>query len=208
MAWPLAAAAALIMAAAPVLAQQAPATGQDPAAPVRSTEGAGRLEAGDRTFIDEATQANQLEVDAGRLAQRRARQEDVRDFAQRMVEDHEKAGLQLAQIAASLAVTPGREPSPDTRARLQKLQDADADGFDAVYVASQIEAHRTAIALFQREAESGRNPQLTGFAEQTLPTLQSHLAHAEALGAGASAANTSPAAAGSSGSSTEADGDR
>jgi putative membrane protein len=47
--------------------------------------------------------------------------------------------------------------------------------FDRAYVEDQIRDHEKTIALFEREAKTGKDAELKAFAEKTLPTLKEHL---------------------------------
>jgi putative membrane protein len=55
----------------------------------------------DRTFVQTAAEAGAAEVAMAKVAQQRGASADVKSFADRMVTDHQKAGAQLASIAAS-----------------------------------------------------------------------------------------------------------
>ena len=61
------------------------------------------------------------------------------------------------------------------QAVLTKLERLDGAAFDRAYVDDQIRDHEKTIALFEREAKSGKDAELKAFAEKTLPTLKEHL---------------------------------
>jgi len=65
--------------------------------------------------------------------------------------------------------------------QIDALQKKNGAGFDKQYVKDQLAAHKKTVALFQKEASSGSDPQLKQFASDTLPTLQHHLSDVEAL---------------------------
>jgi putative membrane protein len=72
--------------------------------------------------------------------------------------------------------------------RLSKLSGAD---FDRAYARAMVKDHEKDIAAFQKEAESGADPQIRQFAAQTLPTLQSHLQEAKQMEQAVSASASS-----------------
>ena len=45
----------------------------------------------------------------------------------------------------------------------------------------QVDAHKSAVSLFQRYAKGGDNTKLKDWAQKTLPTLQHHLEMADML---------------------------
>jgi hypothetical protein len=67
------------------------------------------------------------------------------------------------------------------RQKLEKLQSADGRQFYQLYRAQQIEAHQNAVKLFTDYAKSDDASRLTSWAQKTLPVLQQHLQHAQAL---------------------------
>src|SRR5579862_9110168 len=71
------------------------------AAPSGSTTKGTEVAHKDRGFVQTAAEAGAAEVAMAKVAQQRGASADVKSFADRMVTDHEKAGAQLASIAAS-----------------------------------------------------------------------------------------------------------
>lgn len=126
-----------------------------------------------RTFIREAAKGGKAEVELGRLAIKRARSEDVRGLAERMVRDHGDANRKLAAVAADhgIADLPGLdEKQKQVKSRLESVQGAD---FDKAFAYQMVVDHQKAIDLFGRgrkvEDESVRR-----FARETLPILRRH----------------------------------
>lgn len=140
----------------------------------------GRLSAQDRSFITKASQAGATEVQLGQLAASKQDGERVRQFAQRMIQQHSGANNKLANIAANLGVAipmnPQRAMGAQGRATYDRLQRLHGAHFAQVYMDDMVRDHHKAIALFTREARYGTNPQLRTFARQMLPVLDEHLA--------------------------------
>ncbi len=64
---------------------------------------------------------------------------------------------------------------------LDKMRKLEGAAFDQAYIADQIKDHEKAIALFEKEARSGKDAELKAFAEKTLPTLKDHLTAVRSL---------------------------
>ncbi len=130
---------------------------------------------GDRHFVMEATHGGMKEVAAGRAALERSTSEDVKQFAQRIVDDHTKANDELKALASSKNITIPDEskglhhPTPPNWESLKGV------AFDRVFMADQVRAHEKTIALFERQAKSGADAELKSWAEKTLPALREHL---------------------------------
>ncbi|AKM33127.3 hypothetical protein AB870_22605 [Pandoraea faecigallinarum] len=141
----------------------------------------------DASFVDAAGRSGMLEIQASQLALERSPNTEVKNFARQMVADHTRAGNQLQQIAArkGIRVPAAAEVNPE----LQTLTSRQGHDFDVAYVATAgPAAHEQAVRLFQREADSGDDPEIKAFARSTLPTLQRHLTMARKLAT--SVANT------------------
>jgi putative membrane protein len=135
---------------------------------------AGSLSRSDMNFATKAAQDGMAEVALGELATRQASNEEVKQFAQRMVDDHSRANNELRELASRKGITLPGEMHAKHKAlqdRLGKLSGAD---FDREYVRAMIKDHDSAVTLFERQSRSGGDPELKAWAEKTLPTLREH----------------------------------
>jgi putative membrane protein len=57
-----------------------------------------------------------------------------------------------------------------------ELQAAKGKVFDTLYLDMQAQANMEAVSLFRTYAGSGDDQSLVGFAKETLPSLETHLA--------------------------------
>lgn len=130
-----------------------------------------QLTAGD--FVTKATQAGMTEVELGKLALRKSTNPDVRKFAQRMVDDHGKAGAELASLARSSNLKVPTKLDTAHADMVQVMNDKSDADFDSAYVKDMMADHKQAVALFQ-QAQSLPDKPLAEFATRTLPTLQEH----------------------------------
>lgn len=135
----------------------------------------------DAGFVIEAGQDGHAEVELGKLAQKNGSSAAVKDFGQRMVTDHSKAGAELGAIAKKVGITPPSGPSDKHKAEYKKLAALKGDKFDSEYAKHMVDAHEQAVKLFQKEAKQGEAKELRDFAAKTLPTLEEHLKMARAL---------------------------
>lgn len=168
--------ALLIVAAAPASAQYRP--GPPP--------GAGPSDEfrGERTqhFVTAAAQSDEFERRAGRLAQRMAISNRVREFGAMMVQDHTRTTEDLKAAIRRSGHTPPPPPPlrPDQERMLRELRGAGRN-FDFVYLRQQVQAHQEALNLMQEYARDGRNATITAAASQTVPLIQHHLDMARQL---------------------------
>jgi putative membrane protein len=139
-----------------------------------SGQSAGTVAKADRNFANTAAQAGLAEVAAAQIALQKSSNQDVKNFAQRMVDDHSKANDQLKSIATQEGLNLPTSPATADQRKAQALQKLSGAAFDKRYINDQDAAHKEAVALFTKESKSGQDAALKSFAAQTLPTLQDH----------------------------------
>jgi len=128
----------------------------------------------DQDFTMKAASAGMFEVESSRLALERSKNDQVKKFAQHMIDDHSKANKELMGLAQMLKLTPEQKMAAKHQKEMDKLKDT-RENFDQAYMQAQVKGHEEAVALFTGESRGGTNPMLKAWAAQTLPTLQMHL---------------------------------
>lgn len=144
---------------------------------------ANRLTNPDSTFVTKAAQGGMAEVKLGQLATQNAQSPDVKAFGERMVTDHTKANDQLKSVASSKGVTLPTDLDAKDQATYDRLSKLHGAEFDRAYMLDMVRDHKADISEFQKEANSGTDPEVKKFAADTLPTLQQHLSMAESTDA-------------------------
>jgi putative membrane protein len=145
----------------------------------QNAAGAQQVSAAD--FVTQATLAGKTEVLAARVALKNSQSSDVRTFAKRMIKDHTKANVKLASIATSKQLAVPAHVDAKHRAVVDSLRSQTGAAFDAAYAQQMVSDHQEAVALFTSEAAATADPDLSAFAQKTLPTLQHHQKMADAL---------------------------
>lgn len=136
----------------------------------------------DAAFMKEAAHAGAAEIEAGKLAQTKAKNADVKAFADSMIADHTKVADELKALAAAKNVKLPDGPSVKQKAQLKLIDAGDDDKFDARYAKTfGVNAHQDTIKLFQDAAREAKDPEVKAWAEKTLPALRHHLEMAQAL---------------------------
>lgn len=128
----------------------------------------------DSKFAMEAASGGMTEVQLGQMAKDKGSSQAVKDFGQKMVDDHGKANDELKQIAASKNMTLPTSPNAKDQATITKLSSLSGAAFDRAYVKDMVMDHKKDIAAFQKESTTGKDSDIKAFAAKTLPTLQEH----------------------------------
>ena len=135
----------------------------------------GSLTPSDEKFVTEAAEGGQMEVALGELAAQKATNDDVRQFARRVADDHAKAGRELADLASAKQVQLTGKPSSKTQREKDRLSKVSGAAFDREYVKMMVRDHEKDVAAFKRESQQAKDPDLKAWAGHTLPTLEDHL---------------------------------
>ena len=129
----------------------------------------------DNTFVKKAAEGGMAEVELGNLAVQKATNPDVKQFGQRMVDDHSKANDEIRPLASKQGVTIPTKLAHKDQALKNRLEKLSGEAFDKAYMEAMVKDHRADVNAFRQEADHGTDPDVKSFASKTLPTLQEHL---------------------------------
>jgi len=127
------------------------------------------------SFWEDAAQMGMAEVALSNLALQKTQNEQVRSFAQKMVDDHTAANDELKQMATGKNLTLPTDMDAKHQAAMTKLSGMTGADFDRAYMKQMVKDHEAAVKLFQRQSDRGTDADLKAFAAKHLPTLQGHL---------------------------------
>jgi putative membrane protein len=133
----------------------------------------------DQHFVMEAAKGGLAEVELGRLATEKAASPQVKQFGQRMVDDHGKANEELKTLAKNKNITVPTELDATAKALRDRLSKLSGEQFDRAYMQAMVRDHRKDVNAFRMESHSGKDPDIKAFASKTLPTLEEHLKQAQ-----------------------------
>jgi putative membrane protein len=131
--------------------------------------------------------ANQVDIDAGKLAASRSEAARVKEFAQLMVTDHSGVNKSATELAAKLKVVPEanatsqslKKGGDENLATLNKLSGA---AFDRAYVAHEVVYHQAVLdALDKSLIPNAKNAELKALIVKVRPAFVAHLEHAKQL---------------------------
>jgi putative membrane protein len=140
-----------------------------------TTTSTSKLSASDSKFVKEAAVGGMEEVQLGQLAAQKATDPDVKNFGQKMVDDHSKANDQLKQVASQKGITVPSSLPASKQKDVDKLNKLNGAAFDKAYVSMMVQDHKKDVAEFKKESTKAKDTDVKGFASSTLPTLQDHL---------------------------------
>ncbi len=108
----------------------------------------------DKMFLRKAAEGGIAEVKLGQLAAQKASSEDVKAFGQKMVDDHTKLNLEIAQVADSMGVMLPKSMNKEDQAEYDKLNALSGNDFDIEYLTFMVKDHHQDLHEFRIEAAS------------------------------------------------------
>ena len=131
--------------------------------------------------------ANQVDVDAGKLAKEKSKNKDVKAFGQQMITDHTGVNKQATALVTKLKVKPQdndtskslKQGGTENIADLKKLKGAE---FDRAYIAHEVEYHQQVVdAIDKTLLPSAQNAELKSLITKVRPAIVAHLEHAKEI---------------------------
>ncbi|MEX2218786.1 MAG: DUF4142 domain-containing protein [Phycisphaerales bacterium] len=130
-------------------------------------------------FVRAAGLAVGAEIEAARLAARRAQGPPLRSTAEAMLADHTRMFDELGSIAREMGI-PLPAAAPGDAGRLAVLASAPDGAFDAEFRREAGVSHRELESLLEEHAAAGPDPRLRAFAARWLAVERAHRAALEA----------------------------
>lgn len=168
-----------VQADAPQRATRA-ASGDSTRATGNGATNAAALSSSERKFMEKAAAHGIAEVELGQLAAQKGASNEVKQFGQRMVQDHGKANDELRQIASAKGVELPKSPDKEHQKKMEKMRKLSGAEFDREYTRNMVKDHMNDVREFRKQASSAKDPQVKQFASKSVPTLEEHLKLAQA----------------------------
>nr|ALS90785.1 protein of unknown function (DUF4142) [uncultured bacterium] len=135
------------------------------------------LASSDKKFIMETAHGGMMEVELAKLAVDKSSNEEVKQYAQRLVDDHTKANEELTQLASQKGVPISEDhkammKSQTAKDKLSKLSGAD---FDREFISWMVKDHAKEVKEFEQVSAKAKDTDVKDWAAKTLPTLREHL---------------------------------
>ncbi|HSH39120.1 MAG TPA: DUF4142 domain-containing protein [Chthoniobacterales bacterium] len=134
-----------------------------------------------------AVTADNVDIEAGKLAVQKSENKAVKEFAETMVRDHSAVNAKAIALATKLGVTPEEsETSKSLKAggekMLAKLKAMKGSDFDKAYVDNEVSYHEAVASVLDNTLlPNTKNAELKSLLESARPIFLSHLDHAKML---------------------------
>ncbi len=127
-------------------------------------------------FAQTAAASDMFEIQAAKLVLKKAKTEDVREFANMMIADHTKSSQALKEAIAASGQSLAMPAKLDAehQSQIGALNGLAGQDLEREYIAQQMAAHRNALDLLKSYAGGGDVAELRQFAQATIPAVQKH----------------------------------
>jgi len=163
----------------PSMQPSMPAQQQQPTATAGSPADAGIPNAqalDDKEFLKKALQGGQAEVQLGQLAEQKSPSDDVKQFAQKMVQDHTQLGNQVVTpVAQQLGVKQPKGVTKKDKELIASLGNLSGPQFDQEYIKAMVKDHQQDLKDFKSEASMTQDPNVKKAAEEGIAVISQHL---------------------------------
>lgn len=147
-----------------------------------SVQSGGQISKDDRDMMEDLAKANLAEIDTGKIAQDKAQNDQVKKFAQMMLDDHTTALKELQTLAQSKGVTLTKETDLRHKTIATALKALSGETFDEQYISRVgVGDHERTRDLLQKVQKNTNDAELKTYAQKTLKVVEQHLAEAKKL---------------------------
>ena len=129
--------------------------------------------------------ANNVDIEASKLARSKATNPKVKEFAERMITDHSGVNKSAVDLVTKLGVKPEENPTSrqltqgGTQSR-EELKGKTGVEFDRAYIDNEVAYHHTVLeALDSTLIPSARNAELKALLVSVRPAFVAHIQHAK-----------------------------
>jgi len=131
----------------------------------------------DKLFVLHSAMGNQFEIAFAQIAQERAQNDQVKQLARQIMDDHRQALQQLQQSAQGMNLTLPQSLPMMKQQELAIYRALPADVLEKKFVAHMQAAHAKDIVEYRNASQMAMDPGVKQYAQQTLPKLQQHASH-------------------------------
>jgi len=129
----------------------------------------------DADFVKAAASGGMMEVELGKVVAAKAKNADVKAFAERMVKDHSAANEKLKTAAKAAGLAVPDKLNDEHQKTLDKFKDYKGTDFDKDYVDCMVKDHEEDVKAFTRASQEAKDPNVKAFATETAPVVKQHL---------------------------------
>ena len=128
----------------------------------------------DKTFIADSAEDSLAEINYAKLALQKSQDKNVREFAEKMIKDHEKLIDSMKPLAKQLGVKEPSGPPLTDHVKYQALKMKSGSDFDRAYVEAMVKDHHADLQKFEDEKNKTTNEELKAAVAKGEAVIKEH----------------------------------
>lgn len=129
----------------------------------------------DAQLVEKAVMAGIRIIQASEVAQTKASNPGILQFAARLIEEHRSANQELMTLAAAANIPVPTDAYPDKREVMEAVNERAGPEYEKAYIRDMVKDHMKAVSLYKKGTSTADNKQLSSFFDRHLPGLQDQL---------------------------------
>lgn len=151
-----------------------------------------KIDNADAAAMKQLAQANLNEIDAGKSAASKAQSPQVKQFAQKMVDDHTQMLADLKTLAQKKSVSLPESVSLKDKAQTEMMTRASGADFDKKYMDRMVKDHQKDLNDVQALAGKAKDPEFKAAVQKASSKISEHLQMAQRIASASAAGSTAP----------------
>ena len=151
-----------------------------------------KIDNADAAAMKQLAQANLNEIDAGKAAAAKAQSPQVKQFAQKMVDDHTRMLDDLKTLAQQKSVSLPESVSLKDKAQMELMKRASGADFDKKYMDQMVKDHQKDLSDVQDLASKAKDPEFKAAVQKASSRISEHLQMAQRIASASAAGSTAP----------------
>ncbi len=132
------------------------------------------LTASDTKFVRSQLEGNMAEIEVAQLALKQSQDQNIRNFAQKMITDHTAANGTLMPIAQAHGIAMPTMVASRHQEMMEHLSKLNGVAFDTAYINGMIRMHDATIKAMNDQLAGGQNQIINVWVQNTRPTVMQH----------------------------------
>jgi len=128
----------------------------------------------DKTFLAKSSEGGMAEITLARLALKKSRNDDVKAFAQKMIDDHTRLMSDMKPFCEKMGVPPPAKLNQEHQMEQKRLMGLSGDKFVMEYIKAMVGDHHKDLGEFKAEEAATSNPDLKSTVSQGTQVIQQH----------------------------------
>lgn len=132
-------------------------------------------------FLGQAVQDSLAEIELCEMALEKTANDDVKAFAQRMIDEHGQMGRQFEQVAGKMNIDLPKQEEDEDKKVMQEMQKLSGAEFDRKFIQHNVEDHEKDVKVFRHYAKEAGDEQIRNLAAEGVQRLGEHLKMAQEI---------------------------